>query len=87
MSTNNREVAAGAFKARCLKLMDEVARDRVPIVITKRGLPVAKLVPVDESPPPLFGCLGGTVTIIGDIVEPIDVVWEADQPPVSRDRS
>ncbi len=87
MSTNDREIAAGAFKARCLKLMDEVARDRVPIVITKRGRPVAKLVPVDESPPPLFGCLGGTVTIIGDIVEPIDVVWEAGQPPVSRDRS
>ena len=35
-----REIAAGAFKARCLKLMDEVRRGRVPVVITKRGEPV-----------------------------------------------
>ena len=72
-----RVVAAGAFKARCLRLMDQVGRDRVSIVITKRGKPVAKLTPVDDRAPPLFGCLAGTVTIVGDIVAPIDVAWEA----------
>lgn len=72
-----RVVAAGAFKARCLRLMDQVGRDRVSIVITKRGRPVAKLTPVDDRAPPLFGCLAGTVTIVGDIVAPIDVAWEA----------
>ncbi|MFP6741873.1 MAG: type II toxin-antitoxin system prevent-host-death family antitoxin [Alphaproteobacteria bacterium] len=72
-----RVMPAGAFKARCLRLMDQVGRDRVPIVITKHGSPVAKLTPVDDRPPSLFGCLAGTVTILGDIVGPIDVAWNA----------
>lgn len=74
-----RVMPAGAFKARCLRLMDQVGRDRVPIVITKHGTPVAKLTPVDDQPPPLFGCLAGTVTILGDIVAPLDVAWDAAQ--------
>ncbi len=80
------EIAAGAFKARCLKLMDEVRNSRVPVVITKRGEAVAKLVPVDDRPPPLFGCLRGSVTIVGDIVAPIDVAWEANAPARPRAR-
>ena len=84
---HRREVAAGEFKARCLKLMDDVERDRVPIVITKRGRAVAKLVPVDERPPPLFGCLVGSVTIVGDIVAPVAVAWEANAPENGRGRS
>jgi prevent-host-death family protein len=39
------QIPAGEFKAKCLKLMDQVARSGVPIVITKHGKPVAKLVP------------------------------------------
>ena len=71
-----RVMPAGAFKARCLRLMDQVGRDRVPIVITKHGRPVAKLSPIDDRPPSLFGCLAGTVKITGDIVEPLDEAWE-----------
>lgn len=74
----NREIPAGEFKAKCLQLMDEVQEKRQPLVITKRGKPVAKLVPVDDTPPKLFGALKGTVQICGDIVAPIDEVWEAD---------
>lgn len=40
-----RSIAAGKFKDVCLKMLDEVARTRTPIVITKRGRPVARLVP------------------------------------------
>jgi len=47
VSKKTREVPAASFKANCLRLMDEVARKRTPIVITKRGKPVAKLVPID----------------------------------------
>jgi len=73
------EISAAEFKARCLKLMDEVAKTRKPIVITKRGKPVAKLVPADrESRKPLFGCMAGTVTFEGDIMAPLDVEWEAE---------
>ena len=43
------EIAAGEFKARCLKLMDEVQATGEEVVITKRGKPVAKLVPVKKE--------------------------------------
>jgi prevent-host-death family protein len=73
------EVPAGEFKARCLKLMDEVRTTRRPLVITKRGKPVAKLVPVEEELQPLFGRLKGTVTIHGDIIGPIEQDWHAER--------
>ena len=75
------EVPAGEFKARCLKLMDEVRATRRPLVITKRGKPVAKLVPVEDFEPrrEIFGCMKGTVTLHGDIVGPIDVDWHAER--------
>ena len=40
---------ASRFKARCLALLDQVALDRVPLIITKRGKPIARLVPIDET--------------------------------------
>lgn len=73
-----REISAGEFKAKCLRLMDEVQETRQPLVITKRGKPVAKLVPADETRPRLFGALKGTASILGDIVAPVDETWNAD---------
>ena len=81
MDKHIRRIPAGSFKAECLRLMDEVALRRKPIIITKRGKPVAKLVPVDERAPDVFGCMAGTVKIHGDIIEPIDVEWEANAEP------
>lgn len=72
------EISAGEFKARCLKLMDEVARTHETVIITKRGRPVAKMVPVeDEENVASFGYMAGTATIHGDILGPIGVEWEA----------
>jgi prevent-host-death family protein len=78
---DNRHVAAADFKANCLRLMDEVARERRPIIITKRGKPVAKLVPVEElEPVDLFGRMAGTIKICGDIISPIeDAGWTGDE--------
>jgi prevent-host-death family protein len=74
-----RRIPAAEFKTNCLRLMDEVAKRRLPIVITKRGKPVAKLVPVDQQPIDLFGYMAGTIKICGDIVGPIDdVQWTGD---------
>ena len=73
------QVAAGEFKAHCLRLIDEVASRRTEIVVTKRGKPLAKLVPLDAEPADLFGCLAGTVTIHGDIVAPLGESWDADR--------
>ena len=72
-----RTVGAAEFKANCLKIMDEVQRTREPVVVTKRGRPMVRLVPAEVARPRLFGCMKGTVTILGDIVEPIDVEWNA----------
>jgi prevent-host-death family protein len=69
---DNRYVAAADFKANCLRLMDEVAQQRRPIIITKRGKPVAKLVPVEEKPIDLFGRMAGSIKICGDIIGPIE---------------
>lgn len=71
-------IAAGEFKTHCLKLMDEVKEKHVSFVIMKRGKPVAKLVPVDDSPIPLFGFMKGRAHINGDIVASTGEVWHAD---------
>lgn len=56
-------IAAGAFKARCLKLMAEVQRTKSSLVITKRGTPVVRIEPyIDEKPDTLFGCMTGTAS-------------------------
>ena len=77
MTDIGRRVPAGEFKARCLKLMDDVQRDHVPIIVTKRGKPVVKIVPLDNAAPPLFGALAGSLSIVGDIITPIETQWEA----------
>lgn len=69
-------IAAGDFKARCLKLIDEVAQTREPLLITKRGRPVAQVVPVPAEPA-LFGSLAGTVLHEGDLIAPIGDDWDA----------
>ena len=66
-----KTIAAGEFKARCLQVMEEVRTKRTPVLITKRGKPLAKLVPPDDKPPEIFGCLAGKIEIVGDIVSPI----------------
>ena len=74
-----KTVPAGEFKQRCLRLLDEVAETGVPILITKRGVPVAVL-----RPPPRptkaewLGALRGTAVIHGDLTEPVVALdeWE-----------
>ena len=69
-------IGAGEFKARCLQLLDAVAERREPLVITKRGKPVARLVPIAPEGK-LFGALAGSVVNEADIVAPIDADWDA----------
>ena len=67
-----KTIAAGKFKATCLAVMDEVQAKREPVVITKNGRPVAKLVPVEsneENPLAIFRF--GSGKIVGDVVSPI----------------
>ncbi len=69
-------IGAGDFKAKCLQLLDEVAARRESLIITKRGKPVARLVPM-ATESPLFGALTGSVLNDADLVAPIDAEWDA----------
>ena len=85
-STNSRlhgvrTVKASEFKATCLKLMDQVAESGEEIVITKNGRPTARLVAYREKPRTLYGIDRDKLEIVGDIVSPLDVDWEADSNP------
>jgi len=66
-----KTMPAGEFKARCLKVMDDVRTRREPVIITKKGVPVAKLVPVEQSRSDIFGCMAGTAEILGNIEAPV----------------
>lgn len=73
-----REIKASEFKAKCLKLMDEVQRTRRGYIVTKRGKPVADIVPhrgMRKKNP--FGLHKGMIKITGDIISPLDVEWDA----------
>jgi len=72
----DRAIGAAAFKARCLSLLDRVARTGESLVITKRGKPVARVVPARRAP---VASLHGSVTLRGDIVRPILDEWDADR--------
>jgi len=65
-----KTIPAGQFKARCLALMDEVQAKRQALVITKRGKPVAKLVPIEKEKDDIFGFFKGKIKVTGDVVSP-----------------
>lgn len=69
-----KQIAAAKFKEHCLSLLDEVDQDG--IVITKRGKPVAKLIPIGADSASLIGSLAGKLKIKGDILS-TGVRWNA----------
>jgi prevent-host-death family protein len=73
----SKTVKASEFKAKCLALMDEVARTGEHFVITKNGQPIAELGPHKPKAKNARGIWKGDVEIIGDIISPIDVEWDA----------
>ena len=64
-------ITASAFKARCLAVMKEVHATGEPVVVTKRGAPLVKVVPPESGREPVFGFLAGQVEIVGDIESPV----------------
>lgn len=74
---DKKVVSTSELKARCSEVIRDVVQGRAAVIITRRGRAVAKLVPLDEEPGSLFGFARGSLSVHGDIVEPIDVDWEA----------
>ncbi len=64
-----KTIAAAKFKSKCLSLLSEVERNRQEIVVTRRGVPVARLVPLELRKGNLTG------TIVGDIVDFSEPEW------------
>ena len=73
-----KTIKASEFKAKCLGIMDEVANTGQEFVISKNGQPVVRLVPYRNKPSSLFGIDKNKIEILGDIIEPLDVEWEAN---------
>lgn len=71
-----KTISASRFKAECLGLLDEVAETGVEITVTKRGKPVARVVPVEPVP----SLKGSVIYLVSDeeLIAPIDEVWNAE---------
>ena len=70
-----REIPAAKFKEQCLALLEQVDPDG--IVITKRGKPIAKLIPLGTDSATLIGSLRGKLKIRGDIMN-TGTKWDAE---------
>ena len=76
MKTNAPSIPAGRFKAECLALLDRVAATGETLVVTKRGRPVARILPfTEEAPRPLLG----SVKELGDLVAPLSIAWDSEK--------
>jgi prevent-host-death family protein len=72
---SDRQVSASRFKAECLGLLDEVATTGKSLVVTKRGKPVARVIPIEEMPS-LIGSVTYSVSE-EELIAPIDQHWDA----------
>jgi len=74
-----RTMKASELQTKCLAVMDTVARTGDSVILTKRGKPVAKICPITQPQPSVFGFMKGRIEILGDIISPIDVEWDAEK--------
>jgi len=65
-----KRMQASAFKARCLAVMDAVQATGEPVIVTKRGKPVVKVIPIKPEKDDIFGFIAGKGKIVGDIESP-----------------
>ena len=76
------QMAISKFKATCLATLEHVRKTGTPLRITRRGMPVADIVPAGppEMPGDWLGAMAGTAEIAGDITAPTSelVTWNAE---------
>ena len=74
-----KKMSAGKFKTHCLSVINAVQKTGEPVLITKGGRPIAKLVPAVTFVHPFLGRLEGIVKITGDIESPVlpAEAWDA----------
>ena len=76
-----RTIPAGEFKAKCLKLLDEVQRTGEELIVTKRGKPVARLVPAEqpETDEEILAHARRLLGSVDDVDWELEDDWEANQ--------
>lgn len=73
------EIGVAEFKARCTKIMPQVAKTGRVVRVLKRGRALVEIHPATQQPPePFVGRLAGAATHLGDVVGPIGDDWSAD---------
>ena len=76
------EINAVQFRANCFKMLDEIKQTHKEVIITKRGKPIAKLVPINQADTkdPLLGALEGIGLTVGHLTKPVVAYsdWELD---------
>jgi prevent-host-death family protein len=75
-----QEIAISEFKAKCLSLLEEVDRTKRPLRVTRRGKPIADVIPAlpDADDRSWIGSMAGTMEIAGDIVSPVIDIGEIE---------
>ena len=66
-----RKMQASQFKARCLDVMDDIQATGEPVVVTKRGKPVVKVIPILPEKDSILGFMADEFEIVGDIESPV----------------
>ena len=66
-----KQMRASVFKAQCLKVMNDIQATGEPVIVTKRGKPVVKVVPMQPENDDIFGFMAGKAKIIGDVESPV----------------
>ena len=74
-----KKYKAGEFKAKCLKILDNVVKEQETVYITKRGKLVAELIPPPDQVEDTHERLAGSIVFEKDLVSPVDEAWHADK--------
>ena len=76
---------ASEFKAKCLKIIDEIAESGEGVVVTKRGVPLVKVTPMVDRPKSMYGVDKGKIKILGDVVSPMPPEWYSNPERADED--
>jgi antitoxin (DNA-binding transcriptional repressor) of toxin-antitoxin stability system len=74
-------VPIGEFKTHCYKLLDQSQKEHKQFTITRKGKAIVQVIPLNEhsSKQSIFGMMQNIASINGNLIEPIDVKWDAEQ--------
>jgi prevent-host-death family protein len=76
-ANSTRTMGAAKAKTHFLSVIDQVDQEGVPVTVTRRGKAIVQVVPIEQRPRDIFGCMKGTAWVTGDIVGPEPDIWEA----------